>query len=606
MRRYVLAITGLMAGLCFLLAIGTATVSASTLTVNSTSDTDDGKCDVAHCSLREAINAANANSGHDTIEFNIPNTDSGYQVGVTGTWTISLTAALPNLSDDETTIDGLTQAVYNGDTNPDGPEIEITGASMASGSCLNITSDNNRIRGLVINRCPWHGIQISYVGDANTISGNYIGTDATGNLDLGNAFDGVNIIGGCQDNLIGGDTSAERNIISGNDWNGVEIRDSGAMSNTISGNYIGTDAAGSSDLGNGFNGVVVHNGAQQTVIGGDTSGEGNVISGNDENGVWIHGTSTMSNTISGNYIGTDASGSGDLGNSYTGVLIYRASQNMIGGDTSAERNVISGNDDHGVQVVLSEAMSNTISGNYIGTDVSGSVDLGNGDFGVTIADGAHNNTIGGDTPGERNTISGNDGSGVEIHGSGTMNNTISGNYIGTDSSGSSDLGNDWFGVKFWGGAQNNVIGGDTVGEGNVIAFNDIGVRVDGATTTGNTITENSIHSNAGLGIDLLSGGNTELTAPTIALADCCLLYRGTAPNNATVELFTDPDEEGKTYLTTVSADGGGDWSFWDSFTLDTYVTATATDGAGNTSEFSTQVGPATCHQVFAPLVMKRY
>jgi CSLREA domain-containing protein len=543
MRRYALVLTGLMVGLCFLLAIGTATVTASTFTVNSTDDTDDGKCNVAHCSLREAMSGANANSGGDTIEFDIPKTDSGYSVGVSGTWTISLTSALPNITDHETTIDGLSQALNQGDTNPDGPEIEITGASLGTASCLSVNSDQNKIRGLVINRCPTHGIRIVTGGDANVISGNYIGTDATGSVDLGNGSDGVHIANGSQDN----------------------------------------------------------------VIGGDTPGERNVISGNDENGVYIYGSGTTSNTISGNYIGTDATGTVDLGNSWVGVFIGGGSEdNVIGGDTAAERNVISGNDQRGVYITHSGTTSNTISGNYIGTDATGTVDLGNSWNGVFIASGSHGNVIGGDTAAERNVVSGNDWDGVLISGSGTTSNTISGNYIGTDASGVSDLGNSWDGVHISNGPQDNVIGGDTPGEPNIIAFNDIGVRVDGATTTGNTITQNSIHSNAALGVDLTSGGNTELTAPTIALADCLSLYFGTAPVNATVELFTGPDEEGKTYLTTVSADGGGNWSLWDSFTLDTYVTATATDGAGNTSEFSTPVSAETCYQFFAPLVMKGY
>ncbi|NIN69879.1 MAG: CSLREA domain-containing protein, partial [Anaerolineae bacterium] len=180
MRRHALVLTGLMAGVCFLLAIGTATVTAGTFTVNTTDDTDDGKCDVNHCSLREAINAANSNLGADTIEFNIPKADSGYSVGVSGTWTISLTSSLPSLFDDETTIAGDTQAAFIGvDLNPLGPEIEITGASLGSGSCLSVNSDQNKIRGLVINRCPHDGILIGIGGDANVISGNYIGTDAT-------------------------------------------------------------------------------------------------------------------------------------------------------------------------------------------------------------------------------------------------------------------------------------------------------------------------------------------------------------------------------------------------------------------------------------------
>jgi len=193
-----------------------------------------------------------------------------------------------------------------------------------------------------------------------------------------------------------------------------------------------------------------------------------------------------------------------------------------------------------------------------------------------------------------------------ISGSGATTNTISGNYIGTDATGSLDLSNSQNGVVILDGAQNNTTGGDTPGERNVIAFNGLdGIEISDATSTGNTITQNSIHNNTALGIDLVNQGNGNIDAPTVSSASCVSIS-GTAPANSTVEVFTGPDEEGKTYLTTTSADGGGNWSAWGPFTLDTYVTATATDASGNTSEFSTKVTPGTCYQTFLPLIMKGY
>jgi len=541
MKKHVLAVIGLVLFLLYLLAaLGTARGSPDLFFVNSTADPGVGTCDATECTLREAIDAANAIPG-SYIEFNIPITDTGYMVsGITGTWTISLTASLPTLSGGGTVISGTTQAAFIGDDpNPDGPEIEIAGAAMASGDCLTITSANNVIHGLVINRCFLRGILISSSSaTTNTISGNYIGTDASGALDLGN-YDGVRIENGAQNNVIGGDTPGERNVISGNTWFGVEMG-SGTNGNTVSGNYIGTDASGALGLGN-YHGVYI-NGTQNNVIGGDTPGDDNVISGNDWSGVHIFGGGTNGNTVSGNYIGTDATGSSDLGN---------------------------------------------------------------GEFGVYISGGAQNNTIGGDTEGERNILSGNDWYGVFIDGNGTDGNTVSGNHIGIDTSGSFALGNTYGVVIRW-GAQNNTIGGDAPGESNVIAFNvGDGVDVNGATTTGNTITQNSIHSNTLLGIDNWNGGNIELPPPAISGASCAGIS-GTAPADSTVEVFTGPDEEGKTYLTTVSADGGGNWGAPGPFTLDTYVTATATDASGNTSEFSTQVTPGTCYQISLPLIMKNY
>lgn len=549
--------SGVVVLLCLLALLGTAVGSpGGPLTVNSTTDVKDGDTSsIANLmanpgpdgviSLREAIEAANNTPGSNLIAFNIPSTDPGYEVSsITGTWTISLTTALPTLSGGGTVISGTTQAAFiGGDPNPYGLEIEIDGTnagSNARGFWTN--SADNVIKGLVINRFAQAGILVDTLGSTgNRVIGNYIGTDATGALDLGNYL-GVYIRSGAQDNVIGGDTPGERNIISGNERHGVYISGSGTNGNTVSGNYIGTDASGSLAMPN-HTGVAITVSAQNNTIGGDTPGERNVISGNDYYGLFILDSGTNGNAVSGNYIGTDATGSSDLGNGFDGV--------------------------------------------YIGT-------------------GAQDNVIGGDSPGERNVISGNDKYGVKIKLSGTISNTISGNYIGTDATGSSDLGNTRDGVVIMDGAQNNVIGGDTPGERNIIAFNGLrGVEVVGATTTSNTITQNSIHSNVGLGINLLSGGNTELSPPTISNASCNSIS-GTAPANATVELFTGPDDEGKTYLTTVSAGGSGDWSASDSFAVDTYLTATATDAGGNTSEFSAAVDRGCYYYIYLPLIMKNY
>ncbi len=592
MRKYVLGIIGLVL-LCLVAALGTASGSASTFTVNTTDDTDDPTCGTSHCSLREAINAANSAPG-STIEFSIPVTDTGYQVsGITGTWTISLTSSLPSLTGGGTVISGTTQA----EGNPDGPEIEISGADMGSGACLRIESAGNVIHGLVINRCPDDGITI--VGTSattNTVSGNYIGTDASGATDLGNGTIGVEIRLGAQGNVVGGDTPEERNVISGNDQYGVSIY--GSMSNTVSGNYIGTDVTGAlPGLGNGLDGVAIYGGAQYNTVGGDTEEERNIISGNGMAGVDIEGGGTTNNTISGNFIGTVVSGTQALGNVDRGVKISNAPNNRIGGDSEGERNVISGND-MGVSILGSTAMSNTVSGNYIGTDVSGSSDLGNAFYGVEII-GAQNNTIGGQTAGEWNVISGNVRNGVRMYWDGTDGNTVSGNYIGTDETGTQELGNGYDGIIIEAGPQNNTIGPD-----NLIALNGSdGVEVRGNDTLSNTITLNSIHSNGVLGIRNVDGGNTELTPPAISVASCAAIT-GTAPLSATVEIFTGPDQEGKTYLATASADGAGKWSVVGPFTIDIYVSATATDASGNTSEFSAE--PGTCYQGFLSVAVKNY
>lgn len=242
---------------------------------------------------------------------------------------------------------------------------------------------------------------------------------------------------------------------------------------------------------------------------------------------------------------------------------------------------------------------NAIVGNYIGTDATGSSDVSAGYDGILLGNGAENNTIGGPAEADRNVISGIAGCGIRIFTAATTGNVIEGNYIGTDRTGTQALGNG-FGVRIHGGAHDN-----TVGPNNVIAHNSgDGVWVDELNTNGNTITQNSIHSNGDLGIDLTNSGNDSVVAPVIS-SNTCSSASGTAPINSTVGLFTGPDDEGKTYLTSVSVDGSGNWSAAGFVAGDSYLTATATDTSGNTSEFA--VAATGCpDRRYVPLAMKRY
>jgi hypothetical protein len=466
---------------------------AATVTVNSTTDVNDGDTSsianlIAHpgadgvISLREAIQAANNTSGLDTIEFNIPLCG--------GPCTIQPASALPVLNAGGTTIDGYSQA----GAVPGALRIEIDGSGAGYAYGFLINSAGNVIQGLVINRFSRSGICLEGGGATNnTIAGNFIGLAADGTTDLGNSLDGVYIYAGAQNNTIGGDTDEERNIISGNQIFGIFISGSGTMNNIVSGNYIGTDVSGTVDRGNDWSGIFITGGAQNNTIGGDTDGERNVISGNNEDGVRIQGSSTMSNTISGNYIGIYDYGTGDLGNTYNGVSISDGAQNnTIGGNTDGERNVIASNDQNGVYISESGTMNNIVSGNYIGLDAFAN-DQGNGENGVYIYNGAQNNTIGGDMAGEGNVISGNDFFGVRIEGSGTTGNTVSGNYIGLAADGTTERGNSYNGVFIGWGPQNNTIGGNTAGTGNVISGNyRRGVYIYGSDTMSNTVSGNII------------------------------------------------------------------------------------------------------------------
>ena len=420
--------------------------------------------------------------------------------------TIGLVAALPKVDANYTTIDGT-----NGGGSPAGVIVDGSGFL-----CFNIEdSRGNEIKGLQITGCSdgvrltggaelttiggtgagegnvisgnsANGVVISAESAANHILGNYIGTTADGSAADGNVSSGVRIETGAHHNHVGDAATGARNIISANGQHGVLIAGSATTNNVVAGNYVGTDVSGSADLGNGSRGVQIISGSDN-IIGGTTAGAGNVISANFI-GVAIDNSDASSNLVQGNYIGTDSTGTVDLGNVRWGVLIVNGPSNVIGGTTAEARNIISGNDEQGVLINAAPATGNLVQGNYIGTDVAGTVDLGNSLDGVKIL--APGNTIGGAEAGARNLISGNDSHGVWISGAGGTGNTVLGNYIGTDVTGTVDLGNSLDGVQI-SGAPANAIGGTTDEARNVISGNtQNGVLIAGSGATGNDLLNN--------------------------------------------------------------------------------------------------------------------
>lgn len=306
----------------------------------------------------------------------------------------------------------------------------------------------------------------------NKIQSNFIGTKRNGTTSLGNTLDGVLITAGASKNVVGGTVDQARNVISGNGSDGLQIDGGGTTGNNVRGNYIGTDRTGTTKLGNTRNGVFISSGASNNIIGGPAAGTRNVISGNDIDGVQINGTGTNGNKVQGNYIGTDRTGTAKLGNDLIGVhILAGASSNVIGGTIAETRNVISDSGSQGVKIEGAGSAGNSVRGNYIGTDNTGTEDLGNFSEGVFIGFAATGNVVGGTTAGARNVISGNDAGGVEIFGAGTALNVVQGNFIGTAATGSGNVGNNYVGVQIFGGASNNVIGGTATGAGNLIARN---------------------------------------------------------------------------------------------------------------------------------------
>jgi titin len=289
-------------------------------------------------------------------------------------------------------------------------------------------------------------------------------------------------------NTLGGTATTDRLVISGNGQSGVQFYTSAASGNRMLGSYVGTNAAGTAAVRNVATGVSIYQAANNT-IGGTTSGARNVISGNGQNGIVVLGTGAKFNTILGNYVGTNAAGTARLGNAHYGIEISQPN-NTVGGTTAGARNVISGNKYSGVVLWLASGSYNKVQGNYIGTDYTGKLDLGNSWRGIDVSSGSGNNLIGGATSAERNVISGNEQDGVRVY-QGT-NNRIQGNYIGVGSDGTKALGNGGDGCRL---VQTKYC---TV-QSNRIGYNG-GYAVHNGTSTGTKVTSNTLVSDVLFGV----------------------------------------------------------------------------------------------------------
>jgi titin len=255
-------------------------------------------------------------------------------------------------------------------------------------------------------------------------------------------------------NLIGGTTASARNLISGGNQNGIYLFNS-ATGNVVSGNYIGTSVTGLAGLKNVYNGLEIAN-SSSNLVGGTNPGAGNVISGNGQSGIYFLSAPATSNLVQGNYIGVNATGTGAISNGLDAVTIDGVSGNTIGGTAAAAQNILSGNMESGVYIFTAGAKSNVIAGNYIGTDMTGKVAIPNHTNGVTLY-GVAGNTVGGTNVGAGNVISGNQQDGVLITSTGASNNLVLGNYIGADATGTNALGNTYGGVTI-DGVPGNMVG----------------------------------------------------------------------------------------------------------------------------------------------------
>ncbi len=461
----------------------------------------------------------------------------------------------------------------------------------------NVVGGSTAGAGNLISSNELDGISLSDT-EGNQIQGNFIGTDISGTEELGNLRIGIVALD-ASDNLIGGNrftgsgSLGQGNLVSSNHKDGIRLEDVGTTGNRVQGNFIGTHISGTLALGNWGDGVVLSYGASNNLIGGEVWGLGNLISGNKDQGIHIQNFGTISNYVQGNRVGTDNSGTEALGNIGDGITIMEgASNNFIGGDRVIDSgplgqgNLISGNGDSGIQIQNEGTTGNYVRGNLIGTNISGTTSLGNLKNGITILD-SPSNFIGEAVAGEKNLISGNKGSGIEFRYAGTSGNQVHGNFIGTNVFGTAALGNELNGISIIDGASNNLIGGTMVTAGNTIAFNsDDGIYTRGNQTVHNRISHNSIYDNCGWGIENTDGGNEELGPPTITSIIDDTVY-GQAQPSQTIEIFADNAEEGRWFIGNGMTGPDGAFVLTCSDIISApNLAATATDVAGNTSEFS--------------------
>ncbi|MBD3173922.1 MAG: hypothetical protein GF320_01975 [Armatimonadia bacterium] len=576
-----------------LVTVATAAAAETELTVTHTRDAGEG-------SYRAALEAANATGGNAVMRFDIPEDDPGFDPDA-GTWTITLTDTPPSIVVPWVTIDGGSQTRAHGDTNPNGPEVVLSGGGHQVEFAVSIINAAHcTIRGLSIVEFLY-GIQIYGPGATDShIAGNHIGLGSDDARVRGN-YNGVELISGAHGNTIGGAEPSDRNVISGNEHIGIRVSD--AHENIIVGNYVGLDISATAAVPNS-DGICIEGHARDNVVGGPTPAERNIVSGNVAYGVDLFGVGVSGNQVLGNYIGTDLTGTAAVPNTYGVLFDDRSHDNVVGGLGEGEGNLISGNTAFGAYFYNMGTRANRVVGNRIGTDVTGTRALPN-ETGVHIDGGTVDNAV------DSNLISGNLVAGITLFALYTDDNHITRNLIGTDATGQSPLGNGVDGIRVAFGPRDNVIGGSPE-DANVIAHNGrAGVVVESPGARGNTISANRIFGNGRMGIDLFPGGpnpndpgdvdegpNGGMNAPVILSVERqnggWIVSGGLDtrdPAQATVEVYLNPADpgappQGSEYLGTVRPDADGRWSLL--VTPDAEAprfSATATGADGSTSEF---------------------
>jgi hypothetical protein len=369
--------------------------------------------------------------------------------------TIALATELPEISQRYVTIDASNAGVI------------LDGTNVPQGDGLRITGAHCNVMGLTILHFPRMGIELS--ADFCQIGGN---------------------------RLVGTGPSGQGNVLSGNRLYGAHL---GGWYNSATGNFVGVDATGTKAMPN-FDGVFVSDWAFYVTVGGTIPGEGNLISGNQNINLDSWGDHTR---IIGNSIGLDVSGTKAVSQeTFSNITLESgAMDNVIGGTTPQERNIISGAN---VGIVFSDANSYCCSviGNYIGTDVSGTKAIGNHEGVLLWTSGNHR--VGGTRPGEANVICGNQ-NGVQLNGYGVSDNLVLGNSLGYDANGK-PLQNECA-ISMNMGQKHAVIGGYTRSEGNRIYGGSISMRIGNRGIQACYLAGNEVENPTGLNIYFEDGAN---------------------------------------------------------------------------------------------------
>lgn len=607
---------------------------AANYTVTNTNDAGAG-------SLRQAILDANANAGFDTINFN------GALSG-----TIVPQSDLPSITE------GVVIAGETANNALAGPDIVINAAGRSY--CLQFNGGGGHVIKGITCTGGTNGLQLTSAVNGATVGGTGArdGNEFNNATQAGifiNGADNVTVInnsigaaGGNANGIsisntstglvIGGSNASERNIIVNNTTHGINFLNGSA---TIKGNYIGT-SDGNNDAGNSQSGIYIGTGVTGTTIGGTNAGDRNIISGNNNHGIWLHQSGSIN--VINNYIGVNSNGNASLANSQDGIRI-ESSSNVIGGSTVNHRNVISGNGNNGINIdgSMNAATGNSILNNYIGLNANGNGAIGNSQAGIRINGSGADNTIIG-LANQGNTISGNTGHGININSNDATGTAIKANVIGLQADKTSNQGNGLSGIRITGDSStvgeagvggsvniisansglgiwinggdsntiyNNLIGlaGDATsprnngGHGIVIdntsASNVVGnrpavnasqntisvtngaycVRIDASAGNNNGVRGNSCQNTTVGHISREGSSNNSMATPTISAAASTTSYLvGTGTANASIDIYS-----GGVYTATTTVNAEGVWFKYVGVTPGKSVDVAATDASGNTS-----------------------